>query len=371
MTSDAKLGLLLGLVIIIAIVFSVNGLPKFLTADQNNAPTVAEETPVVRVPTEDIISTAKDTIRLLDKYTLPLQEERHDGKSYNIEIPPQMVKAQADAQAKALAEAQAMAAKQQTDEAAKQQLEAAPTTDLQKSIQAKQTNEYVVKENENLGVIARKFYGPEEGNKRANILKIAEYNGLKSPDCIAQGQTLKIPQLSDRKEFVKVDSYAPAATDSAKTPVKGKNTVTTKTADTATTPVDEENTTVTAKAADAKKATVKTKTPVTVKAADTKKVTVTAKATPNKKTPVLTKIRNSLSLPTVSVTQIAETNNVAETSNVAATSKYVVKKGDTLWIIAQKKLGDGSKFPEIVKLNKNISGSSSLKPGTEIELPTR
>ncbi len=31
---------------------------------------------------------------------------------------------------------------------------------------------------------------------------------------------------------------------------------------------------------------------------------------------------------------------------------YTVKKGDTLWAICKKKLGDGSKYPEIAKLNK-------------------
>ena len=322
MTSDAKLGLLLGLVIIIAIVFSVNGLPKFLNSEQSDTPTTAKETAVVRVPTEDIISTAKDTVRLLDKYTLPLQEERHDGKSYNIEIPPEIVEAQkqaAAAQAAKLA-AEALAAKQAAEAIAQKQAtpvakqtEPATATNLQKDLQAKQNNEYVVQENENLGIIAKKFYGPEEGNKRANILKIAEYNGLKSPDHISLGQTLKIPRLSDRKEFVKVDSYAP----------------------------------------------VPTKTPVIAKAADTAKTPVTAKAAVSAKTPVLTKIKNSLSLPTVSVTQKAEPG------------KYVVKNGDTLWLVAQKKLGNGNRFPEIVKLNKNISSSVGLKPGTEIELPTR
>jgi nucleoid-associated protein YgaU len=56
---------------------------------------------------------------------------------------------------------------------------------------------YIVCEGDSLAYIARKFYGPEQGNKRANVLKIFEANRgvLKSPDEIDVGQELVIPPL--------------------------------------------------------------------------------------------------------------------------------------------------------------------------------
>ncbi|WP_342472174.1 LysM domain-containing protein [Metasolibacillus sp. FSL H7-0170] len=50
------------------------------------------------------------------------------------------------------------------------------------------------------------------------------------------------------------------------------------------------------------------------------------------------------------------------------TSKiYTVKQGDTLWAIAKKYLGDGSKYTELAKLN-NISNPNVIKVGQVIKL---
>ena len=56
---------------------------------------------------------------------------------------------------------------------------------------------YVVCEGDSLAYIARKFYGPVQGNKRENVMKIFEANRgvLKSPDQIDVGQELVIPPL--------------------------------------------------------------------------------------------------------------------------------------------------------------------------------
>lgn len=57
---------------------------------------------------------------------------------------------------------------------------------------------YAVSEGDNLADIAKKFYGPEEGNKRANILRIflANQDMLASPHEIFVGQKLVIPPLN-------------------------------------------------------------------------------------------------------------------------------------------------------------------------------
>ena len=60
---------------------------------------------------------------------------------------------------------------------------------------------YIVGEGDSLAYIARKFYGPEQGNKKANVMKIFEANRniLKSPDEIDVGQELVIPPLETQK----------------------------------------------------------------------------------------------------------------------------------------------------------------------------
>jgi LysM repeat protein len=46
---------------------------------------------------------------------------------------------------------------------------------------------------------------------------------------------------------------------------------------------------------------------------------------------------------------------------------YTVKAGDTLWAIAKKQLGDGSKFPEIAKAN-DIGNPDLIQIGQELTL---
>lgn len=44
-----------------------------------------------------------------------------------------------------------------------------------------------------------------------------------------------------------------------------------------------------------------------------------------------------------------------------ASQKYTVKRGDTLWGIAERFLGNGNRYPEIQKMN-GLTGSM-IKPG--------
>ncbi|MEA3225837.1 MAG: LysM peptidoglycan-binding domain-containing protein, partial [Planctomycetota bacterium] len=56
---------------------------------------------------------------------------------------------------------------------------------------------HVVRKGDSLADIAKRYYGPKEGNRRANVLRIFESNRrlLKSPDKIYPGQKLVIPSL--------------------------------------------------------------------------------------------------------------------------------------------------------------------------------
>lgn len=50
---------------------------------------------------------------------------------------------------------------------------------------------------------------------------------------------------------------------------------------------------------------------------------------------------------------------------------YTVQSGDNLWDLAQKHLGDGTRWGEIYKLNEAVIGSNPrlIMPGTELQLP--
>ena len=56
---------------------------------------------------------------------------------------------------------------------------------------------YIVCKGDNLADIAKKFYGPKEGNRKASVKRIFQANNesLKSPDKIYPGQKLIIPSL--------------------------------------------------------------------------------------------------------------------------------------------------------------------------------
>ena len=49
---------------------------------------------------------------------------------------------------------------------------------------------------------------------------------------------------------------------------------------------------------------------------------------------------------------------------------YTIKKGDTLWAIATKHLGNGARYPEIFEANKEVIKDPDLiYPGQQIRIP--
>ncbi|MEJ5258983.1 MAG: LysM peptidoglycan-binding domain-containing protein [Anaerohalosphaeraceae bacterium] len=58
--------------------------------------------------------------------------------------------------------------------------------------------------------------------------------------------------------------------------------------------------------------------------------------------------------------------------NKPRTVEYVVQPGDRLWDIAQKYLGDGKRYQEIVQLNQaQIPNPDNLQAGTRLKIPVR
>ena len=136
---------------------------------------------------------------------------------------------------------------------------------------------YLVCDGDNLSKIAVLVYGPEQGNRWANIRRIYEANRqlLPSMDSVRAGQKLNIPVLADAKGH-QADSLA------ARHP-RGPSGV-----------------------------------------------------------------------------------------SASPAEYYVVKKGDSLWRIAQDQLGDGARFAEIAKLNAGaLDDESTIYPGKRLRLPGR
>ena len=53
------------------------------------------------------------------------------------------------------------------------------------------------------------------------------------------------------------------------------------------------------------------------------------------------------------------------------TVDYVIKEGDSLWKVAEQKLGNGLRYAEILKLNPDISENAPLAVGRKIKIPAK
>ena len=198
MTSDAKIGLLLGLVFIFIIAFIINGLPKFRDKTNNH------ELPTNMVNFADgSLGIGLNERKVQEALNLDDLVRR---QSFG-EVQPAVEDAQVVRSITPLPGDVSRA--EQLHETTEVQSEQAlvppppvPTkaTELENPKPAKPAwpKSYVVREGDNLAGIAQKFYGPEEGNRRININGIFEANRtlLRSPDQIYVGQKLVIPSPS-------------------------------------------------------------------------------------------------------------------------------------------------------------------------------
>lgn len=290
MTSDAKIGLLLGLVFIFIIAFIINGVPSFskddnnneltsnIVSSQNNPPGIATKErkvnrriigpvrPTSRQPLT-IANTAGNNPQTRFEMPLPKNSPAVKQTSQNVEIqrvtspmPP-----------------------------------APPITkenDSKKVKYARPTSPrvYVVREGDSLADIAVKLYGPQEGNRNVNVTRIFHANRklLKSPDEVYPGQRLTIPPLS---------------------------------------------------------------------------------ASQNEQSGIENVFSTTLFEKVKSIGQ----KRLASSGRKAGQSRvYVVREGDSLWEIAADKLGDGSRYNEIVKLNSHvIDDEDTLTVGMRLKLPAR
>jgi len=204
MTRDAKVGLLLGLFFIFIIAFLINGLPSLrkhtnnneltnnIVSFQNNPPGLgAKERKVQQTVTWMESQKEPEPIKKQTPDTTERSETEEQGVRFEMLLPKStsVVKDISDDEVKAVAAA--LTTEKKTEPA---------ETALLKT--------YVVSDGDNLAVIAKKFYGDEEGNKMKNIEGLYQANRkvLKSPDEIFVGQKLIIPVLLTNQDKAKTES---------------------------------------------------------------------------------------------------------------------------------------------------------------------
>lgn len=72
-------------------------------------------------------------------------------------------------------------------------------------------------------------------------------------------------------------------------------------------------------------------------------------------------------IKTTDGTKATAVSKKRDASSKTTAKTYTVKKGDTLWAIAKKELGDGQKYKDLAKLN-NISDPNKIQVGQVLKL---
>lgn len=357
MTSDAKIGLLLGLIFIFVIAFIINGLPNLRPPSSKGDVT----TNTTSVKDENLSLAqrerkAQETIgwpELLDNQTPEPKGPVAAAQSVEPATPkPEQTMAADNATegvrpilpssggmeklTKGLEDIVKIVTRASEPAAAQDKTtELAPTVESAKSPskpepgldkpQATETPKpaasapagavktYVVVDGDNLAAIAKKVYGLEEGNRIINNQRIFEANRniLKSADDVAVGQQLVIPPPAKPAEK-KPDTVLPK-TLFEKVEAIGKRRV----------PAPE-------KTESQKPAAPKTESPK----------------------------------PAAPKTEPAKP--------ATAERWYVVQDGDYLWKIASTQLGSGARYEELAKLNADIlKGDTKVNIGMRLRLPAQ
>jgi nucleoid-associated protein YgaU len=372
MTADAKVGLLLGLVLIAFIVFAINGLPDFIPSAKN--------TPVV----ETAVTTQTSGNLVIEPAVVDvarnLQEKR---TSVHYVTPPSEV-IPLDEYAGGLSQAPAAQKQTASNDTASSVLPAAevkeaakPDTkvaviesqtqqpDVQKTEQVQKPNRqevaaapktvaganHVVEEGDSLAFLAKKYYGIEEGNKRATIQMLYEANKdvLESPDKIQVGDKLVIPKVASAA----TEQAAPAQKESAVSTStlldKFKNVFM---------PTDSKKNNPAVKDMTKEKPTAKEATKEKPAVKDVSKEA-------SKEKPIVkngSKDKNE--------TSAVNDKKAEKTQPSKGVTEYTVQSGDHLYKIAQKFLGDGDRYPELMRLNNDVlSGSDHLEVGMKLKVP--
>lgn len=219
MTSDTKIGLLLGLIFIFVIAFVINGLPGFDRVQGPNA--LAKDFAGLNDASPDLGAREREAQRYLespysfpnsvptvrDQMTLPpvdpVVEDKATFALNDIQL-PEMFPLNPNLRQR----------------------------DLSRRVAA-WPKLCEVQDGDNLAKIAKRYYGPDSGNKAANITKIFEANKdiLPSQNALKVGQQLIIPALTPaaskalKQVTTPVESVAPPVLSAPSTPQGTQYTV--------------------------------------------------------------------------------------------------------------------------------------------------
>jgi len=334
MTSDAKIGLLLGLIFIFVIAFIINGLPRFRSVANSSELT----TNMVSTPNGTLgigineRHAQEDFDRLapaIEQPTVHVQRpfEQKEDIRFKMKLPQETSIA---------TEAPILKTADQAEPAPTPVIEStAPVAPPEEKAEISKPKPaapqvYTVCEADTLGDIAKKVYGEEEGNKYANVMRIFQANRqlLKAPDEIYVGQKLTIPPLqasgtdADKNDGVLSGSMFEKVLSIGKKhllPESGS-------------------------------------APSTGSGSGT---TVGPKA--------------SKGQPVVRVaSQPASAARRPTDKSAKPAGEYVVREGDYLWRIAAQQLGDGNRYLEIAKLNVDqLKDQDNLTVGMRLKMPAR
>ncbi|UCG55864.1 MAG: LysM peptidoglycan-binding domain-containing protein [Phycisphaerales bacterium] len=214
MTSDAKIGLLLGLLFIFIIAFIINGLPNFRDdGDDNELTTTMVNFDGSALGVASRERTAQETLdwrevveaKSLDLGGAPLDLDDFQRPSLDDDD----VRSVTELPKRPLTAWMPTESTEEQSEADSSPSSVVTVADDSETDEPKpvmpRVRVYVVEEGDNLASIAKKLYGADEGNRRATVTQIFDANRklLSSPDEISVGQKLVIPPLrtaaSDRK----------------------------------------------------------------------------------------------------------------------------------------------------------------------------
>jgi nucleoid-associated protein YgaU len=196
MTADAKVGLLLGLFFIALIAFLINGLPSML---QSASPEDSVKTTAIIPPAGPALvinQGVSDTAhRLSPGIPLRAVEPPQEVIVLDNSAPRPTAAVAIEATAPQPETAKPSVIEEQVNRLPQPVVpQPAPTRPV-----AAGSREHTVQKGENLSSIAQKYYGAEEGNRRAVIQKLYEANTdvLSSPDRVVVGSKLTVPPLTE------------------------------------------------------------------------------------------------------------------------------------------------------------------------------
>jgi nucleoid-associated protein YgaU len=206
MTTDAKIGLLLALVFIVAITFVINGLPDFLNKKDKSQDTV-NYVSHYKPAEPGIVGQSRNIAAALNRKGATPMAPAVAEANIQLQQPNaayQTILPAASEVVNSVSETTAAETVAADIPAATASVEAQPVSGTM----------YQVTDGDRLSDIAIKFYGQKEGKKLANIEKIYEANKktLKSIDSLQIGQKIVIPPLNEKeKEILKTGLFEKVA----------------------------------------------------------------------------------------------------------------------------------------------------------------